>query len=151
MRESLKYKKKTEYIKTIIAAFILITLTEKTTSYPNGAEYVVGVDIDNAITLEANSNTEKNGFSSKVKIVLGSFEDVPGEFDLVVANILIDSIVAISEDIKDKAKPSGTILLSGIKDEQKERAITKFTELGYVLTEIYSEKEWIALVFNQKA
>ncbi len=116
-----------------------------------GAEYVVGVDIDNAITLEANSNTEKNGFSSKVKIVLGSFEDVPGEFDLVVANILIDSIVAISEDIKDKAKPSGTILLSGIKDEQKERAITKFTELGYFLTEIYSEKEWVALVFNQKA
>ncbi|NIU86350.1 MAG: methyltransferase domain-containing protein [Nitrosopumilaceae archaeon] len=116
-----------------------------------GAEYVVGVDIDNAITLEANSNIEKNGFSSKVKIVLGSFQDVPGEFDLVAANILIDSIVAISEDLKAKAKPSGTILLSGIKDEQKERAITKFNKLGYNLTEIYSEKEWVAMVFNQKA
>lgn len=116
-----------------------------------GAEYVVGVDIDNAITLEANSNTEKNGFSSIVKIVLGSIEDVPGEFDLVVANILIDSIVAISEDLKAKANPSGTIVLSGIKDEQKERAITKFTELDYELTEIYSEKEWVAMVFNQKA
>ena len=116
-----------------------------------GAEYVVGVDIDNAIILEANSNTERNGFSSKVKIVLGSFEDVPGEFDLVVANILIDSIVAISEDIKAKAKPSGTVVLSGIKDEQKERAITKFGELGYELNELYSEKGWVALVFNQNA
>lgn len=114
-----------------------------------GADYVVGVDIDNAITLEANSNTENNGFTSKIKIVLGSVEDVPGEFDLVVANILIDSIVAISEDLKEKTKPSGTILLSGIKDEQKNRAIDKFNELGYKLEEEYREKEWVALVLKQ--
>lgn len=113
-----------------------------------GAKYIVGVDIDNVIILEANSNTEKNGFSSKVKIILGSVEDVPGEFDLVVANILIDSIVAISEDLKAKAKPTGTILLSGIKDEQKGRAINKFKELGYKLDEEYQEKEWVALLFK---
>ena len=114
-----------------------------------GAEYIVGVDIDNAITLEANSNTEKNGFASKVKIVLGSVEDVPGEFDLVVANILIDSIIAISEELVERTKPSGKILLSGIKDEQKQRSINRFAELGYVLDDELSEKEWVALVFKQ--
>jgi len=113
-----------------------------------GAKYIVGVDIDNVITVEANSNTKTNGFSSKIKIVLGSVEDVSGEFDLVVANILIDSIVAISGELKGKAKPSGTILLSGIKDEQKQRAIDKFNELGYKLDEEYREKEWVALVFK---
>ncbi|MEM7009616.1 MAG: 50S ribosomal protein L11 methyltransferase [Thermodesulfobacteriota bacterium] len=115
-----------------------------------GAEYIVGVDIDNAITLEANSNVEQNGFTSKIKILLGSIEEVPGQFDLVVANILIDSIVAISDDIKSKANPSGTIVLSGIKDEQKDRAIDKFDDLGYKLIEEYGEKEWVALVFKQK-
>ncbi len=114
-----------------------------------GAEHIVGVDIDNAITLEANSNTEKNGFSSKINIVLGSVEDVPGEFDLVVANILIDSILAISEELIKRTSPSGTILLSGIKDEQKQRAINRFTELGYKLEEVFSENEWVALVFKQ--
>jgi len=114
-----------------------------------GAEHIVGVDIDNAITLEANSNTEKNGFSSKINIVLGSVEDVPGEFDLVVANILIDSILAISEELIKRTSPSGTILLSGIKGEQKQRAINRFTELGYKLEEVFSENEWVALVFKQ--
>jgi len=112
-----------------------------------GAQYVVGVDIDNAITLEANSNVDKNGFSSTIKVVLGSIEDVPGEFDLVVANILIDSIIAISGDLSQKAGSDGTILLSGIRDEQKVRAIEKFTELGYKLSDEYQEKEWVALVF----
>lgn len=114
-----------------------------------GAEKVVGVDIDNIITLEANSNTEKNGFSSKVNIVLGSVEDVEGQFDLVIANILIDSIIAISGDLKEKASPQGTLLLSGIKDEQKTRAIDRFLELGYELKYEFTEKGWVALIFKQ--
>jgi ribosomal protein L11 methyltransferase len=112
-----------------------------------GAQYIVGVDIDNAITLEANSNIEKNGFSSTIKVILGSIDDVPGQFELVVANILIDSIIAISEDLSEKAGPEGMILLSGIRDEQKIRAIEKFSELGYGLNNEYQEKEWVALVF----
>lgn len=112
-----------------------------------GAEHVVGVDIDAAIINEANSNTEINGFSSTIEIVLGSIEDVPGEFDLVVANILIDSIIAISEELINKTRPDGTILLSGIKDEQKHRAIDKLSELGFKLVEELSEKEWVALIF----
>lgn len=114
-----------------------------------GAEYVVGVDIDNVITIEAQSNIDKNGFSSKVKVVLGSVEDIPGTFDLVVANILIDSIIAISDDIAEKAGDGGTILLSGIKDEQKTRAVEKFVELDYKLKDEYQEKEWVALVFSK--
>lgn len=114
-----------------------------------GAEYVVGVDIDNAITLEANSNKDKNGFDDKIKIVLGSTEDVPGEFDLVVANILIDSIIAISDDLNNKVSSTGTMVLSGIRDEQKHRAIDKFAESDYYLKKEYQEKEWVALVFEK--
>ena len=66
---------------------------------------------------------------------------------MVVANILIDSIIAISEDLSEKAGPEGMILLSGIRDEQKIRAIEKFSELGYGLNNEYQEKEWVALIF----
>ncbi|MGB3728988.1 MAG: 50S ribosomal protein L11 methyltransferase [Thermodesulfobacteriota bacterium] len=114
-----------------------------------GAKYIVGVDIDNAITLEANSNKDKNGFSSQIKIILGSIEDVTGKFDLVVANILIDSIIAISPEVKERVTAGGTILLSGIKDDQKIRAIDKLSEFWYRLEEEYQEKEWVALVFKQ--
>jgi len=113
-----------------------------------GAEKIVGVDIDNTITLEANSNVEKNGFSSRTDIILGSVEDVNGVFDLVAANILIQSILAISGELKERVKPGGTLLLSGIKDEQKTRATGKFSELGFYLDEEFKEKEWVALVFK---
>lgn len=112
-----------------------------------GAEEIVGVDIDQVITNEANYNKEKNGFSSKISIVLGSIENVSGKFDIVIANILIDSIIAISGDIKKRVSEGGTILLSGIKDEQKNRAIDKFSEFGYKLEKEYQEREWVALVF----
>jgi len=114
-----------------------------------GADYIVGVDIDQVITNEANYNKEQNGFSTKIKIILGSIEDVPGRFDLVVANILIDSIIAISPDVKERVAAGGTILLSGIKDEQKTRAIDKLSEFGYHLEKEYQEKQWVALVFKQ--
>jgi len=113
-----------------------------------GAEKITGVDIDNIITLEANSNVEKNGFSSKTEIILGSVEDAAGVFDLVVANILIASILAISKEIKERVKPGGTIILSGIKDEEKTQAIDKFLELGFSLDKEFKEKEWVALVFK---
>lgn len=114
-----------------------------------GADDIVGVDIDNAITLEANSNKEENGFSSKIKIILGSIDDVPGKFDLVVANILIDSIVTISPEIQERVNDGGKILLSGIKDEQKYRAIDKLSEFDYILEKEYQEKGWVALVFKK--
>lgn len=114
-----------------------------------GAGDIVGVDIDQVITNEANCNKEENGFSSKIKIILGSIEDVPAKFDLVVANILIDSIVTISPEIQERVNDGGTILLSGIKDEQKHRAIEKLSEFGYHLEKEYQEKGWVALVFKQ--
>jgi len=113
-----------------------------------GAEKITGVDIDNVIIIEANSNIEKNGFSSKTEIILGSVEDVVGVFDVVVANILIRSILALSEELKERVKPSGAILLSGIKDEEKSQAKSKFLELGLYLEEELKEKEWVALVFK---
>lgn len=114
-----------------------------------GADEIVGVDIDQIITNEANHNKQQNGFSSQINVVLGSIENVSGKFDIVIANILIDSIIAISSEIRERVSEGGTILLSGIKDEQKNRAIDKFSEFGYKLEKEYQEREWVALVFKQ--
>ena len=113
-----------------------------------GAKQITAVDIDNIIILEADSNIEKNGFLSITEIILGSVEDVAGVFDLVVSNILIRSILAISEELKKRVKYRGTILLSGIKNEEKTQAINKFSDLGFYLQEEFEEREWVALVLK---
>lgn len=115
-----------------------------------GAHNATGVDIDNAINLEAESNVFDNGFESRARIILGSIEDTEGQFDLVVANILIGSILANSDEMGDRVKPGGHLLLSGIKEEEKSQVVEKFTSLGLSLQEESGEKEWVALLFVNK-
>lgn len=113
-----------------------------------GARKVVGLDIDSIIVLEARSNVRGNGFESEIEIVLGSIEDIENSFDLVAANILIGSILELSAELRLKVKPGGLLLLSGIKDEEEDRALKRFSELGFSLLNKYSEKEWVALLLR---
>lgn len=113
-----------------------------------GAKRATGVDIDNAIVLEAESNVMNNGYESRAQIILGSIEDTEGRFDLVVANILIGSILAISYQIGERVKPGGHLLLSGIKEEEKNQVVDRFLSLGLSLQNETREKEWVALLFG---
>ena len=115
-----------------------------------GAQKATGLDIDNAIALEAESNVFDNGFESRAQIILGSIEDTEGFFDLVVANILTGSILAISGEIRNRVKPGGHLLLSGIKEEEKGQVLDKFKSLGLSFKEESGEKEWVALLFVNK-
>lgn len=113
-----------------------------------GARKVIGLDIDNVIVLEAESNVETNGLESRIEIVLGSIEDIEGSFDLVTANILIGSMLPISGELKNKVKPRGLLLLSGIKDKEVKTVLDRFTGLGFTLLDKYSENQWAALLLR---
>ena len=113
-----------------------------------GASNVTGIDIDNVIVLEALSNLEKNGISHKAEIILGTIEDAEGRFDLIVANIQAGAIFAISSQFEEKLKPSGLLLLSGIRDEEKAQVTERFYELGLSTVEESAEKGWVSLIFT---
>ena len=113
-----------------------------------GARKVIGLDIDNIIVYEAQSNVRRNGWEEEIEIVLSSIEDIEGSFDLVAANMLIGSILHISGEVKLKVKPGGLLLLSGIKDEEVKRVLDRYSELGFSLLDKYSEKEWVALLLR---
>lgn len=113
-----------------------------------GAANVTGVDIDNVIIQEAQSNLEKNGVSTKADIILGSIEDANGHFDLIVANILAGSILAISDQFEKKLRPGGLLLVSGIKDEEKEPVIDRLHEIGFSKVEESAEEGWVSIIFR---
>jgi ribosomal protein L11 methyltransferase len=59
-----------------------------------GAEEVLGVDIDaNAVTL-ASENAERNGAADRCRFGLTPPAQVPGQFDLVVANLPNSEIIS---------------------------------------------------------
>jgi len=113
-----------------------------------GASTALAIDIDATSVGEARINVNKNGFSSNIEVLCGSLENTNDGFYLVMANILIDSILLISEEPKSKLKSEGLLLVSGFRDTRKDEVIQRFRELGLSLDKELSNEGWGALSFK---
>jgi ribosomal protein L11 methyltransferase len=93
----------------------------------------------------AQENIVLNGVDSVVKIEFGSMEKVTsfGYYDVVVSNLIQDEIFNLFESFIRALRPGGTLILSGILQEQ-EREFQRFLKLknpqGYLVTRM---NEWI--------
>ena len=82
-----------------------------------GADSAFGVDIDALAVRTANENAEVNGVGGRFTAIAGDLVDkVEGKFDLVVANIVADAIIALSASVKSFMKPDSLYIVSGIID-----------------------------------
>ena len=82
-----------------------------------GADKVLGVDIDELAVRTANENAELNHVGDRFTAVAGDLVDkVEGKYDLVVANIVADAIIALSASIGQFMKPDAVYIVSGIID-----------------------------------
>ena len=77
-----------------------------------GASPVVAVDTD-AISVEAaRENTARNG--AVIPVGEGSAADVPGRFDVVIANIVSPVLQKIAPDLVARLAPKGILIVTGI-------------------------------------
>jgi len=113
-----------------------------------GAETVLAIDIDPIAVDESIKNVERNALSSKIRVLQGSLERVEGKFELVIANIVTDELVRIVEGIKSLLREGGILLLSGISELKKEKAVSGFTEAGFSLKKEFIESGWVAIWFS---
>jgi ribosomal protein L11 methyltransferase len=74
---------------------------------------------------------------------------VPGKYDLVAANILAGELTRLSASLKDKIKPGGFLILSGILETEKASIEAAFTAIGLEKAFSLAEKEWVALAFRK--
>jgi len=80
-----------------------------------GAASGVCVDIEEDAVKSAQLNCELNNIGNELEHICGTLENVTDEqFDFVLANIYGDILLAVCNDLVAKAKPGGTLLLSGI-------------------------------------
>ena len=115
-----------------------------------GASKVYAVDNDpQAITATLN-NMEKNRISNQL---IQTFlpEVLPQvKADLLIANILADPLLELSEVFLTSIKPSGKIALSGILEEQVERIVYQYTSY-FDLEEPQLSEGWALIVGSRKA
>ncbi|EGB12573.1 hypothetical protein AURANDRAFT_6963, partial [Aureococcus anophagefferens] len=100
-----------------------------------GAAVAVGVDIDVDCVAAAKRNAESNGFApSECRFHLpptGDFghDPLPSDeppADVVVANILLNPLLALQDTITGLVKVGGTQVMSGIRLDQADRVIAAY-------------------------
>ena len=121
-----------------------------------GAQTALGVDIDNESVKNSRENADKNGIGEEFIIGQGSVSDVlEGKFPfkrapLVVANILAPIIIRLFDDgLADLTEPGGTVILSGILDQQVQKVIEAGQARGLELSEQRQMGDWVALMMKR--
>ena len=103
-----------------------------------------GIDIDEDANLAAARNAERSGVVATFGV-----DPVPGTFDLVVANILRDVLLALAEPIV--ANVGGTLVLSGLVGTDVPAITGRYAPLlGDRRPEVYERGSWRALVWRSR-
>ncbi len=113
-----------------------------------GAKSAVGVDIDAVAVKMAVENGEVNNFTPPRYVMKQGdlVQEIHGEFDLVVANIVADAIIMLSKSIPQFLKPSGTYIVSGIIDTREQDVVQALTDCGFVIRERRFHGGWLCFV-----
>ena len=71
---------------------------------------------------------------------------VANRYDLVVANILADVVIALLPEVPGVLSPGGRFICSGILESQREEVAEAARPLGFRLIETVGREEWVAMV-----
>jgi ribosomal protein L11 methyltransferase len=119
-----------------------------------GADFALGVDIDEASVKASRENANANDIpSGQFSIDLGSVTEIlAGGFQirkapLVLANILAPIIIRLfSKGLAELVSPGGVLILSGILTEQVEKVISTAEVHKLNLVEKRQMGDWVALL-----
>lgn len=119
-----------------------------------GAKYSVGTDLDPCAIEATYENMEVNGINKEMyEVMIGNIiddKDVQdkvgyGKYDIVVANILADVLVALTPVIVDQLKDGGIYITSGIIDDKEETVVEAVKAAGLEVLEVTYQGEWVSV------
>ncbi len=110
------------------------------------AKQVIGVDLDPIAVKSASQNVKYNDINN-IQILEGNLmEVVKGKADIVIANIIADIIIFLTEGVKDFIVPGGKFISSGIIKDRKDDVINKLESCGFKIEEVNIDGEWVCIV-----
>jgi ribosomal protein L11 methyltransferase len=116
-----------------------------------GAARVVANDNDPVALKVARENADANG--ATLELTAADVQFVEGTFDIVVANILANTLVELAPSIAARLAPCGIVLLSGILAAQEDEVRRAYLALGLApLPGVERrEREWSLLALARTA
>lgn len=111
-----------------------------------GAAGVLGIDNDDEAVKAARQNVCRNKLQDRVTVFNRPLIEVMETYQLVVANIVHDVLLALAKDLTRVTKCGGILILSGlISGEQTASMVDCFEKHGLHLLEEKQDGEWGAL------
>ena len=115
-----------------------------------GAKTAVGVDIDPMAVKTARENAVLNNVEDRFTAIEGNFtEKVSGKFDIVVANIVADAIIFLSQGVKTFMKEDSVYIMSGIIDTRVDEVIKEVSK-NFEITQKLFLNGWYCLTAKGK-
>ena len=117
-----------------------------------GAKDAFACDIDDKCVGVAYENAALNGIGKEHYTVRagdvlsdrGLQKEFGGDYDLIVANIVADVIIALAPQVRGLLKVGGLFLCSGIIDDRAEEVREKLVEAGWTIEETRSGEGWFS-------
>jgi ribosomal protein L11 methyltransferase len=111
-----------------------------------GAVESVAVDNDERCYENCEENCALNFVTGNVKIVNGEISNIKEDnFDLIIANIQKDVLLNIADQIKEKIKPNGITILSGLLIKDAKDIEQSYGKTGFETIKTETLDEWISL------
>jgi ribosomal protein L11 methyltransferase len=112
-----------------------------------GVKSVLALDLDYVAVESAALNINLNRVQDIVTVKQNNLlEDVNGQYDVVVANILAEVIVRFVQDAAAVLKPNGVYITSGIIKRKKQEVKDALVGGGFLIDEIVEMDDWVAII-----
>lgn len=115
-----------------------------------GADSAFGVDIDETAVRTANENARINGVGGSFTAIAGDLVDkVTEKYDIVVANIVADAIIALSASVPRFMTDDAVYIVSGIIDARADD-VKNAVKDSFDIVEENTLGGWYCFVLRQK-
>ena len=115
-----------------------------------GAKEIYAYDLDDVAVRVAQENIDMNPGMENIHVATGDLlKGVTQEADVIVANILADILIHLTEDAYRLVKDEGYLIMSGIISEKWDMVREWAEKAGFLLETHMVQGEWNACVFKK--
>lgn len=124
-----------------------------------GAKNVTAIDIDQLATKISHENAALNGVDNEnFTVYCGNIleddklADAIGQnpYDIIVANIVADVIIAMAPLFKRFIKEDGILIVSGIIESRAHEVTNRLEAVGFSIEDMREDNDWVAAVCKLK-
>jgi ribosomal protein L11 methyltransferase len=110
-----------------------------------GAARALGIDVDAVAVAAATRNALLNRLEDRCSFSTEPLETIEQEFDLVVANIGVRTLMALSVGLARCTAPSGRLCVSGFVEADRDELCASFRAVGFSRTQAVCADDWVLL------